>query len=160
MKTTATIKKSDSLVKNISLTGFIAGTLDIMTAMILFYINTGNDPQIVLKYISSAILGPQAFKEGLEIVFLGLVLHYIIAYSFTILFFMLYPKISFLSKNKYVSGIVYGVIIWMIMNLAIVPFSRANQAPFDLKGVITGVLIIILMVGLPVSIMANRYYRK
>ena len=83
-------RPSRNLVKGILIAGFIAGTLDIIAAII----SSGADPIRVLQFIASGAVGRDAaFAGGLPMAFLGLALHYLIAYSWTTLFFLLYPKL-------------------------------------------------------------------
>ena len=90
----------------------------------------------------------------------GLVFHYIIAFSFTILFFLLYPKLTILSKNRIITGIVYGLFIWAFMNLVVVPLSNVVHRPFKLEGMLINMAILVVLIGIPLSFMANAYYRK
>ena len=113
------------------------GTLDILGAIIYFYINTGGkDVSIVLKYIASAVYGKGAFAGGGEMVILGLLLHYVIAFIFTSLLYWLFPKMPPFFKNKVVAGIVYGLLIWAVMNLIVVPLSRIGSRPFTAMNMI------------------------
>jgi uncharacterized membrane protein YagU involved in acid resistance len=138
--------------------GFIVGCLDIISALIYFRIRTGRDPLIVLKYISSAVLGKSAFTGGTSVVLLGLLFHFLIAFAFTLLFFLLYPKLANIRKNRLLLGILYGLFIWTIMNLLIVPSTLITRAPFNWTGAIINMLILIVAIGIPLSWMANRYY--
>jgi hypothetical protein len=151
-----TSQPSRSLVKAILITGLIAGTLDIITATLV----SQSNPIRLLQFIASAAVGREdAFTGGIPMALLGLLFHYIIAYSWTILFFLLYPKISFLQKNKYVVGIVYGVVVWLVMNLFVLPMSLIVQREFNWIGAIRGAVILMFMIGLPISLMTNRFYR-
>ena len=90
----------------------------------------------------------------------GLVLHYIIAFAFTIFFFLLFPKGKALSKNKILTGTLYGIFVWMIMNLVVVPLSSIGKRPFVFVSVLVNVLILIVCIGIPLSFMANKFYKK
>jgi phosphotransferase system glucose/maltose/N-acetylglucosamine-specific IIC component len=63
-------------------------------------------------------------------------------------------------KNKVVAGIVYGLLIWAVMNLIVVPLSRIGSRPFTAMNMIIEMLIIILCIGIPLSFMANSFYKK
>jgi uncharacterized membrane protein YagU involved in acid resistance len=140
--------------------GLIVGTLDIVAAFIQFFIQTKNNPLIILKYIASGILGKEAFSGGGLVILLGLILHYIIAFSFTILFFWLFTKIKILSRSKIITGILYGIFIWVVMNLIVVPLSNIPARPFDIVNAIINAVILIVCIGIPLSFMANKFYRK
>jgi hypothetical protein len=149
-------RPSRNLAKGILIAGFIAGTLDIIAAII----SSGADPIRVLQFIASGAVGRDAaFAGGLPMAFLGLALHYLIAYSWTTLFFLLYPKVAILQKNKYVVGLAYGVVVWLVMNLLVLPMSQIVQREFNWAGAIKGTLILMFMIGLPISILANRFYK-
>ncbi len=141
--------------------GFLVGTLDILSAFVDYYIATGNNPLFVLKYIASGAFGESAFTGGSGMMLIGLVFHYCFAFFFTILFFWLYPRIDFLSRNKIITGIVYGIFIWMIMNLVVVQLCKAPHASIrEMKAekILKSAVILIVMIGLPLSFIAGKYY--
>lgn len=144
--------------KTVAMAGLLVGTLDIISALTHFYLKTGKDPLIVLKYISSAILGKSAYSGDSDMAVLGLLLHFVIAFIWTIFFFLIYPKLKLLSWNRIVTGILYGIFIWIIMSRVVVPMSNASVGVFDLKQAIIGVLILIGAIGIPLSFIAHRYY--
>lgn len=146
-----------SLSKTILVTGLIAGTLDILAATTHAYVR-GISPIRLLQFVASGLFGAEAFSGGLTMAFSGLVIHYIIALSWTFLFFMIYPKLSFLSKNKIVAGILYGVFVWLAMSFIVLPLTAVPKSPFNIIQAIVGAVILILMIGLPISFFANRYY--
>jgi hypothetical protein len=149
---------SESALKTIAFAGLLAGLLDGAAASVQYFISTGNSPTRVFQYIASAVFGKSAFAGGLEMAGWGLLFHLLIAMGFAALFFLLYPLIFRPLKNKIAMGIVYGLMVWMIMNLLVVPLTKAPQGPFKLKGVLIGMSILILMVGIPVSLIISRYY--
>jgi len=144
--------------KTVVMAGLLVGTLDIISALTHFYLKTGKDPLIVLKYISSAVLGKSAYSGDITMTVLGLLLHFLIAFIWTIFFFLIYPKLKLLSWNRIVTGILYGIFIWIIMSRVVVPMSKASVGAFDLKQAIIGVLILIGAIGIPLSFIAHRYY--
>lgn len=145
--------------KTVVMAGLLVGSLDIISALTHFYLKTGKDPLIVLKYISSAVLGKSAYSgDTTTMAVLGLLLHFLIAFIWTILFFTIYPKLKLLSWNRIVTGILYGIFIWIVMNRLVVPMSKASVGPFDLKQATIAVLILIGAIGLPLSFIAHQYY--
>jgi uncharacterized membrane protein YagU involved in acid resistance len=63
-------------------------------------------------------------------------------------------------KNKYIAGLLYGIFVWIIMNRVVIPLSEIQQRPFDLKGALTGMSILMVAIGLPISILTHRYYLR
>lgn len=149
-----------SFLKIILLTTLIAGTLDILSAIVNTYFRTGKGPEIIFKFIASGVFGDDAFSGGAFIVTAGIFFHYFIAFSWTLIFFILYPKINLPSKYKIIAGLCYGIIVWLIMNLIIVPLSRTPETTFTFKGVLLGALFLMFFIGLPISLMYHRYHRN
>ncbi len=70
--------------------GVIVGILDAIAASVNAYAQRGVSPAGVFRYVASGALGKSAFDGGLGIAGLGLLFHFIIAISWTFLFFMAY----------------------------------------------------------------------
>ncbi|HLA57809.1 MAG TPA: hypothetical protein VK622_03570 [Puia sp.] len=141
--------------------GLIVGTLDILSAFIYYYIKSGKTNFLVIfKFIASGIFGKEAGEGGTGMILAGFILHYAIAYSFTIFFFWLYPKVKVMSKNRIVTAIVYGLFVWTLMNLVVVPLSNTVHRPFRIEGVLINMGILIICIGLPLSFITNAYFRK
>src|SRR6185436_2610559 len=96
---------------------------------------------------------------GTPMVFAGLFFHFVIATGWTTLFFLLYPRLKFLSWNKYIIGIAYGVFVMFAMNLVVVPLSNVPN-PNTGSVHLPQLFIHMFIIGLPISLLANRYYSK
>lgn len=152
--------KAYPVISAIGKIGFIAGTLDILCALVQFYIKTGKNPVAVLNFIASGFFGMEAFNNNPLMPINGLFFHYIITVSWTVLFFFLYPKISFLSKNIIISGVCYGIFIWVIMTQVVVPLSNTPKLPFNIVQALLGITILIFAVGLPISFLTSKFYKE
>jgi hypothetical protein len=159
MSKLATNSTSGSLVKAILITGLIAGTLDILAACFSAYISSGTNALIVLQYIGSVFLGKESYTMGLTSAVLGLIMHYVIAYGWTILFFLFYPKLKILSGNKVVVGLLYGVFVWLMMNLVIFKLIGFGKGFFNPLQAVIGCGILMVCIGLPIAWDANKYYK-
>lgn len=143
--------------KTVILTGLIVGTLDMLGAIIVYKA----DPGPMFRFIASGAFGAgTAFSGGTVMVVWGVTFHYIIAFAWTILFFFVYPSLPILWKNKYITGALYGLLIWVIMNKVVIPISAITPGPFDLTSAAIGALILIIAVGLPIAILTHRYYSR
>jgi len=139
-------------------TGLVAGACDITCAMLHYLIRTGNNPLKILNYVASAAFGESASEPGVLMPVLGLLFHFTIATIFAAFFFFIYPRLKFLSKNIIVSGIAYGLFVWLVMNLIIVPLSRIGRFPSNTLQALISLIIIIIAIGLPIAILTYRYY--
>ncbi len=146
------------LLKAVLLTGLLAGTLDGSAAVIKFIIPAYRNPVRIFQYIASGIFGPEVFSQSPWMAVWGLIFHYMIATTWTLLFFFAYPKIRFLATNKVAAGLGYGVVVWLIMNLVVLPLSNVPPGTFNLTQAAIGMIILMLAIGLPISLMANKHY--
>jgi hypothetical protein len=150
-----------SLLATVLLAGFVAGTLDILAAFTQFYINTGKSPLVILNYIASAAFGKEtAYAPGAGMQLTGLAFHYIIAYGLTVFFFWLYPRWNALSRSVVLTAIGYGLFAWCVTNLVIVPLSYINKFPSNPKNMVIAALILICMIGLPLTLFARNYFGR
>jgi len=141
----------------ILLTGLLTGTLDALAAIAWNYkIN----PAKIFQFIASGVFGKQAFNGGVEMILWGLFFHYLIACSFTVVFFITYPAFIGALKNKYVTGIIFALITWVLTNLVIVPLSQIGWRPVSVSFIVTGFGILIFTIGLPIALIANKFYAR
>jgi hypothetical protein len=146
-----------STLRAIIILGLIVGTLDILSAIVDYYIATRKGPSNIFKYIASAILDKQAFSGSTRIIVLGLFMHYLIAFLFTTLFVVLYRNARFMTGNKLIVGLCYGVLIGVIMNFIVVPLSLTPKAPYQGLKVVKAFLILICIIGLPLAFLAPLF---
>lgn len=152
------IVSTPSARRSILTAWLIAGSLDIITACLFFGIKTGKNPIRVLYFVASGVFDKTALTGGALYAVYGLLLHYLIAFLFTIFFFWIYPKLKWFSYNKWLTAIVYGSFVWAVMNLLIVPLSHTPKSPILPGQAIIAALILICMIGVPLSIIIGKYY--
>jgi uncharacterized membrane protein YagU involved in acid resistance len=160
METVSENRTHIARMKLILLMGLLVGTFDISAAIVDYYIETGNGPENILRFIASGVFGKSAFTNHKSMVFWGLVFHFIISYSFTILFYWLYPKIKFMSSQIIWSSIVYGLFIWLVMIGIVLPLSHIPKQAFHFKVAAKAIIILICMIGFPLSCFMKKYYNK
>ena len=148
-----------SLLKVILIAGLLAGTLDIIAACVNAYINNPNStPDKVLRFIASGVFGKKAFAGGATMAAWGLLFHFIIATGFAALFVLAAQKIKFLTRNFVLIGLLYGLLVWLIMNRVVVPMSETPAQPFVWRKAIVAMLILMFMIGLPIAWVTKKYY--
>jgi hypothetical protein len=135
----------------------LAGTLDI-TAAIFYYLGPSSARAArMLRGIASGVLGARAFDGGAATAVFGLALHYLIALIWTIVFVVAFRSVGALRRHLVLTGIGYGVIVWFVMNVVVLPLSNASRGPLELRVAVTAVTILILCIGLPISLVIGRY---
>ena len=141
------------------LTGLLAGVLDALAALFFFLIRGNNKPGMLFQYIASAVFGPAAFTGGSRMVILGLFFHFSIAFCWVGLYFAGYPLVSSLGLGLPAEALVYGLLVWIVMNLVVLPLSRAKPRPFSISFVLINIAILIVTIGLPCAY-AVRHFRR
>jgi hypothetical protein len=155
----ATVKKYPGLLLTILWSGFLVGGLDIIAAFINTWFPYHVGPTVVLRFIASGLLGRAAFGGGNEMAVYGLIIHFLIAYTFTTFYFAFYRRAKFMSKSNWLlNGVIYGILIWLVMNLVVVPNTLIPKGHFKVSQVAIGMGILIVMIGLPLSYITKRYY--
>jgi hypothetical protein len=138
--------------------GLLCGVLDI-TAALVVYGTMGAKPLRLLQGIAGGLLGPRTYGGGFATALLGLVCHFVIAFSAAAVFVAASRVAPLLVRYALVSGVLYGIAVYFFMNRVVVPFSAAARFPFSFKMMVIGVVIHIFCVGLPIALAARRFGR-
>ena len=144
----------------IFLSGLIAGTLDILAALIIYDLILKKTTSVkILQSIASGIFKKEAYLGGSQMALYGLLLHYFIALTFAWFYFTIYPYFNFLKKNTVLSGILYGIFVWIIMNLVVLPtvFPSLPEKHLDFP-LILSMLILIFCIGIPIALITKKHY--
>ena len=140
-------------------TALLVGTTDILAATLMSWARSGNFPFKLLHYIAGGALGlERSMKGSWGTALLGLSFHYFIAFSFTLLFFLAFPRLSFLRGNAYLTGFLYGVFVGACMTFIVLPLTALPPNPFKLLNALQGWTVLGLVLGIPIALMAKRYY--
>jgi hypothetical protein len=133
------------------------GVLDILDAFIFFGLR-GARPVGILQSIASGVLGRAAYQGGLRTAALGLLLHFVIAFGVVATYLLATRLIPALNRRPWLYGLLYGVVVYAVMNLVVVPLSAAalGSGPTPVVVRINGVLIHLFGVGLPAALVAAR----
>jgi hypothetical protein len=148
-------------IKVIFLAGLVAATLDMAGALTVYAVLLHKASVIViLQRIASAAIGPAALKGGWATALCGLLFHYIIAYCWAAAYVLVYPHLPLLRKNALASGLLYGILVWLIMNRVVLPLTKVRMAPFQWSAALIGMALLIFFIGLPIAYITDRYYKK
>jgi hypothetical protein len=148
-----------SKIKTILLAVIIAGTLDIVAAIVIqAYILHRTTPIRLLQGIASGAFGKSAFEGGWAMALIGLGFHFFIVFSFTLFYSLIFPYLSFLHKQRVLSGLIYGIFVWCVMNLAVLPLLHIANIPHKWDAIVRGAVVLMFCVGLPISLIVSRYY--
>ncbi len=148
-------KRSGKLIYVLG-TGLLTGTLDALSAILLNW----KVPAVkIFMFIASGWFGKAAaYTGGTKMVLFGILFHYLIAFSFTTVLFLLHPMFYSWFRTRVLTAIFYGIIIWAIMNLAVLPLSNISPRPLQLTDSLVDCIILMITFGLPISFIATGFY--
>lgn len=137
--------------------GLLAGTLDLTSAFVVTALKTGNYARM-LQGIASGWLGASSFEGGAMTAALGVLTHFVIAFIWTIVFYLASRRVKFLTAQPLVSGVLYGIFVYMMMYYVVVAMSRAPfSMPHDFAATARDVFIHIVCIGLPIALVTRRF---
>ncbi len=143
--------RTRSALLAIAVGGGIAGTLDLIQACTLF------GWRIPLT-ITGGLLGRAAADGGAGNYILGVVLHYFIAFSAAAVYYAASRKLIFLTEHPLVCGLFYGIAVELVMSYIVLPLSALHaRGPYELQDVILGLVVHMVVVGLPISFSVRRF---
>ena len=136
----------------------LAGTLDITVAFVEAGLE-GRSPISLLQGIAGGLLGMSSFRGGLATAALGAFFHFLIATTAAAVFYLASRKLKFLVKHAILSGLLYGVAVYVFMSYVVLPLSAYHTkiALPPMSNLITGIAVHMFMVGLPISLMVRKY---
>lgn len=136
----------------------VAGTLDI-GENIIFDAFRHVTPYVIFQYIASGLVGMKSFDAGMASVALGVAIHYAIALAWTVIFFAASRKLEILVRRPVICGLLYGGVVYMFMNLMVLPLTRVPRAEkaMTLASRINGVAALLFCIGLTIALLVRRY---
>ncbi|GAB4093569.1 hypothetical protein [Flaviaesturariibacter terrae] len=134
----------------------LVGSLDLLSAFVDYYLATGKGPAGVLRYIAAGLLGPDAARSGAGPIALGVTIHYFFALLFTFLLYVLYRPLRLYRWPVLLLALLYGLLVWLLMNRLFVPLSALPQRAFRWDKALKAWLILVFMIGLPLALLLGR----
>lgn len=146
--------QTPNLMLAIVVGGGIAGILDLISAFLSFGWR-------VPRGIASGLLGPQALKGGVLTWILGVVLHFFIALTAAAVYCAASRKLEFLREHFLVCGLFYGIAIYLVMQLVVLPLSEFpfKTASITRAALTQGILVHMILIGLPISFGAWKFWK-
>ena len=121
---------------------------------VMFFRMRGVGADRVFQGIAAGLLGRDAFRGGLTTAGLGLALHVFIALVVVVVYYAASTRWSMLRNRPLIYGPVYGLLVYAVMNLIVIPLSAAGGGRYSLWTVLGGLMIHVLGVGLPAAYFA------
>ncbi len=135
--------------------GFVAGSLDILAAALINRV----DPLIIMRAIASGLLGRAAFQGGLPVAMLGLLLQWAMSLLIAAIFVFAARRLAWLGRRWVAAGLLYGVVVFVVMEYVVVPLSAAAKPHFTALSLLENLLAMELF-GLIVAFCARGVGRR
>ncbi len=142
-----------SALRTILFAGLLAGALDLGCVLVYFH---AADPLAILRGIAAGLLGPEARKGGVVLAMLGLALHFIIALGAAAVFYAASQRVRALVAHPWVSGLLYGAVVWLVMNLVVLPLSATPPKNFPGPNWLPILIAHLVCVGPPIAWVARH----
>jgi hypothetical protein len=138
--------------------GLVAGVLDI-SENIIFNAFRHITPYQIFQFIASGLIDGRSFTMGAASVVLGVGIHFTIAMTWTVLFYLLSRKLLILTRQATICGIIYGGIVYIVMNFVVLPLTRVPHSTkaVSLPSRISGVLALLFCIGLTISLLVKKF---
>jgi uncharacterized membrane protein YagU involved in acid resistance len=109
----------------------------------------------LLQYIASGLAGHAAFASGWAGVgypVLGFAIHLALSAGFVVVFAVAFAPHIRSRRAAVISGLAYGVAIWLFMNAVVLPLGRSAHERFFDAYYIAYLIDHALLVGLPIAL--------
>jgi len=106
-------------------------------------------------HIVLPLLGPATFEGGFGTAAMGLALHFFIALVVVLVFYAASRKIRVLREHAALSGVLYGVAVYLVMYWIVLP-AAFPKFRHSLSNDPLAIAIHIVLIGLPTALILRR----
>jgi hypothetical protein len=141
--------------------GLIAGTLDMTYACTFWALKAAVPVQRIFQSVAAGLLGKASFEGGAATAALGLGLHYFIATTMSVVYYLVARRWPLLWQRPVLCGTGYGLILYGVMNYIVVPLSRAGHGGAkDPLWVGLSIVVHMFLIGLPIALATSVAARQ
>lgn len=145
--------------KTILTSGLVAGTLDLALAITFFKLE-GAPLTAVPHAIASGWLGARAIHGGASSAILGVALHFLIALVVAAVYYLLSRAIKLLNHQPILSGTVFGLAVFLVMQDVVVPLSAEPRSRPSTSWLIVDLASHVLFVGITIAMITRRFAQR
>jgi hypothetical protein len=137
----------------IILAGIIAGTIDIGAASLI----SGKDPVYISQVIAGGLLGKASLGGGMQTAALGVAVQWAMSMIIAAIFISASRVLPVLREQWLLTGILYGVPVYFVMEYVVLPLSAWHRSPpfvLDLK--LAENMLAMMVFGVIIAFFASR----
>lgn len=143
------------MLKPIAVATFLAGTLDILWAMMLTLL-AGRQVGGMLRFVASGPY-PPATDMGTAGALLGLAVHYALMALMAAVYMAAAARIAEMAAKPIKWGVIYGLITYVVLNLIVVPLRFPGAFPTKPMSIATQLFAHVVLVGIVFALVVARY---
>ena len=144
------------MLKPIALATAVAGTLDILWAMILTMTVGKGDIPAMLRFVASGPFGDAAKEWGAGGAILGLVVHFTLMAIMATIFVSIVRARPQLLDMPWRTALAFGVVTYFAMNWVVVPLRFHTPLPPKTISIVTQLFAHLVLVSLVFVLVAKR----
>jgi len=153
----AAFPKRPRAFDTIVLGGLVVALLDGLFAFTYYGLILGVNALRIFQSVAAGLLGTNSFSGGVKTFVLGLLLHVVVACCIATVYYLVSTKLSFLVDHAVSSGLIYGMIAYLVMKFVVTPLSAIGRRPVPRMSIfLTEILGHAFLVGLPIALLARR----
>lgn len=133
----------------VAIGAFAVAVLDMLDCVVVYGLLRGVTATQCFQGVASGLLGRASFQGGWSTVLLGGVLHLFNATVIVTVYSLASQRIALLTRRPVLSAVLYGCLVFLVMNFVVVPLSAARVMRVTLVNLVNGFLGHIISVGLP-----------
>jgi hypothetical protein len=145
-------RKPRGTLTAILLGGLVAASIDIFAASLI----SGKDVIYILHIIAGGLLGRHAMTGGMQTALLGLLLQELMGLIIAAIYVGAAGLMPLLKRRWLACGLLYGVVIFLVMNYVVVPLSAWKHWPQMPAAKFLENLAAMLLFGVIVAFFARR----
>ena len=129
---------SGNALSGIAVTGIVTGIIDGLFSSVLSVAFYHSTVARLFQGVASVLVGPEALKGGNRTMLLGILMHFGVAFAWSIVFWILVDRVDRLRTlmlspaGVAVISSLYGPLIWMTMSLVVIPLL-AQRPPITYR---------------------------
>ena len=145
------------MLRTIAWATLVAGTLDILMAVIDVSLSGGSVPGM-FRSIASGPFGDGMRQSSLGVP-AGLLVHFAIMAVIAAVYIVAARRVPALTRYWWIAGLLYGVGVWLVMYGIVLPARFGGSLPSEALAVAKGLFAHCVLVGLPIAWITARARR-
>lgn len=149
----------DRFITSAAAIAFVLATADLVFACTYWHQLYAVPPSRLLQNIAAGLLGKRAFLGGMQTAQLGILLQYAMVSVMVGAYYTMSAWFNTLRQRPWLYGLLYGVVLYVVMNHIVLPLSAAPKSPFVPSWIVSSI-VVHLVFGVTIALGARWSARK